>query len=126
MTKIFVREGRDGVSDSAEIVDDHIAVDAEPLLDQGRPNHPWVVGQLQGFAANGPGKGYRELVGKIDAHAAPELLPCELEASMLGGLERDRLAEGNNAALVDLGNGEAGVGSADVGDCDLAAHACSA
>ena len=44
---------------------------------------------------------------------------------MLGGLQRDRFAERDDPAAVDLGEREAGVGPADVGDRDLP-HACSA
>ena len=44
---------------------------------------------------------------------------------MLGGLERHRLAERDDPAAVDLGEREARMGAADVGDRDLP-HACSA
>ena len=52
----------------------------------------------------------------------PEILPCSLETGMLGSLERDRLVQANDVSTIDLGQREAGVGAADIGDGDRPAH----
>src|ERR1700745_3366587 len=62
MEEIFVGQRRDGIADSTEIVDDNVAIDAEGLLNQGRTNHPGIVGELEDLAADGTGKGYGEFL----------------------------------------------------------------
>ncbi len=125
MAELVVGQSCDGVSDRAEIIDDDVAVDVQPLLDQGRTDHPGIVGQLQDFAADGPGEGERQLIGQIDLLAFAELLPGELEARVLGRLQSQRLVEREHATVLDFSQSEAGVGPADVGDRDRP-HALSA
>ena len=122
---MLIGQGRDGVSDRAEVVDDHEAVDPQSLLHQRRADHPRVVGELEDVAADGTGEGQGKLVWKVRPCAPAEFLPCELEAAMLGCLERDGFAERGDAIAVKLREREAGVGPADVGDGDLP-HAFSA
>src|SRR6476660_8388251 len=124
MAEMFVRKRSHRISDRAKVVDDDVAVDAETLLDQRRADDPRIVGQLQHLAADRACEGDRELIGET-AVLAPELLPGELEAAMLGGLERYRLAERDDTTPVDLRDGKAGMGTADVRDSDLP-HAPSA
>ena len=125
MLEMLVAKRGHRISHRPEIVDDRVAVDAEPLLDQRGADHPGIVGELQKLPADGTGEGDGELVGML-ARAPAKFLPCELEAPMLRGLERDRLAERDHSPAVDPGKREARVGSSDVGDGDLTAHACSA
>src|SRR5438270_11529796 len=56
MAKIVLRQARHGVGDRAEIVDYHVAVYPEPLLDQCGANYPRIVGQLQHLATDGAGE----------------------------------------------------------------------
>ena len=127
MAEIVVRKRRDRMSDRAEIIDDGEAVDAEPLLDQRRADHPGIVGQLQHLAADRAGEGDRQLARAGDCPLRrPNSCQAVWKLRMLGGLERDRLAERDDPAAVDLGEREARMGPADIGDGDLSAHACSA
>ena len=63
MQEMLLRERRNRIGDRPEVVDDDIAVDAEPLLDQRRTDNPRIVGELQHLAADRAGKGNRQLVG---------------------------------------------------------------
>src|SRR3569623_2755355 len=119
MHDIRIGKTRHRMRNRAEIVDDRIAIDAEPVLDQRRTDDPRTVGHLEHLAADRPGEGDRKLVGKIAARPPAELLPGELEAAVLRRLERDRLAELNDLAAVDGGEREASVGPADVSRRDL-------
>src|SRR3954453_9294288 len=123
--ELILWKGGHGMSDSTEIIDDGVAVDAEPLLHQSLPDHPRIVGELEHLSANRPGEGHRQLGRQIDPLPPPELLPGGLEARMLRSLELHRFAERDDAAGLDLGEREARLGSADVGRNDRP-HACSA
>src|SRR5689334_524871 len=103
MLEILFAERGYCVRDGAEIVDDRVAVDTQPLLDQLGPDYPGIVGELEDVPADRSCKGNGQLIGQLDAGAAAELPPGELKAAMLGGLERDRLAEGGNPPAFDLG-----------------------
>ena len=113
----------DRMRNRAEIVDDPVLGDSQPLLHQVRPDDPWIVGQLQDFTPDRPGKRDRQLVGKVDPGAAAKFLPGKLEAGMVGGPERHRLAQFDDLATIDRGNGEPGVGAeGEVPDGDDGQH----
>jgi hypothetical protein len=126
VAKIVVPERRDGISDCAEIVDDRVAVDPQPLLDQRGADHPGIVGQLEHVATDRPGKSDRQLVREIDSRPSSELLPGELEAAMLVGLERDWLAQRDDTPALKVGQRETGVRAPHICDSNLTSHACSA
>src|SRR5215203_5041086 len=102
-----------------EIVDDGETVDAQPLLHQIGPDHPRIVGQFEDLATHRAGKSDRQLVREIDTGLPAEVLPGELEARMIGGLERNRFAKRDNPPALDLGERKTRVGSANVGDRNL-------
>src|SRR5258708_1067341 len=102
MAEMLIAERGDGMADRTEIVDDGKPAGPQPLLDEIGPGDPRVVGQLEDLAADRPGKGDRELVGKVDPSAAAEFLPGELEARMVGGPERHRLTQRGDSAVRDL------------------------
>ena len=125
VAEIVVGKRRDGISDRAEIVDHRIAVDVQPLLDQRGTDHPRIVGQLEHFAADRPGEGDGELVRKVVPARRPNSsqagwkLACSAVLSVTGSPSE------TTRPLIDLGECETGMRSADVGDGDRP-HACSA
>ena len=107
----------------AEVIDDLILGNAEPLFHQGRADHPRIIGEFEQLAADRPGEGHAQRIRQVDPGDPAEFLPRDLEAGMVGGLQGYRLAEGNDAPAIDLGQRKAGVSATDVGDCDRPAHA---
>ena len=81
--KCSPREGRDRISNRAEIIDNGEAVDSQSLFHQGRADDPGVVGKFQYFAANGASECHAQLRREVDALASSELLPSKLKAAML-------------------------------------------
>lgn len=107
---------RNRVSNSAEIVDDGISGDTQAFLDQSRPDHPGIVGELEDLSGDRAREGDREFIGKVRTRPPAKFLPGKLEACMFRGLQSDGLAERGDALAVDLGQCKAGVRSANVSD----------
>src|SRR5689334_7613786 len=118
MPEMLVAKASHSMSNSAEIVDDRVSANAQTLLDESRPDHPGIVGQLEKVTVDGPSQGNGKFSGQVGTRAPAEFLPGELEARMLRRLERDRRAERGDAPAVDFGKRKAGVSAADIGDCD--------
>src|SRR5688500_4182520 len=124
MGEMLVAELGDGVGDGAEIVDQGVALGAQPERDGGGADHPGLVGQLEQFALGRSGHGDPGGGGKRTAERGAERLPGGLQAGMLRRLEGAFLAEPNDPAALHFREGEAGVGAADVDRDDLR-HAAS-
>ena len=112
-------EHGDGVPDRDEVVADGVAVDPELFGDQRRVDDPRVVGQLDHVAADRTGDRDRSRAGPRASDRGGVGVPGKLKAAMVGRLHRDLGAERDDAAGVDLGDRETGMGSADIGGDDL-------
>ena len=62
---MFGPESRDRMGHGPEVIDDGVAFDPQALFDQGWPDHPRVVGELQEVAADRARKSDRKLVGLL-------------------------------------------------------------
>src|SRR6185312_12776300 len=91
ITKMFTPDLDDGMSDSAEVVDQGYAVDAEPLGHHGRSDDPGIIGELQYFARDGASDGNGCGAGQSAPQLLAERFPCGLQACMIDGLQRDRV-----------------------------------
>src|SRR5438270_13630783 len=90
MPEVLVRKCRNRIRDRAEVIDDDVAVDPQPLLHQGWTDHPRTVGELEDVAADRTRERQRELLGKLNPGAPTELLPRKPKAAVLGCRGRAR------------------------------------
>lgn len=106
MQETVVMHLRCGMADRAEIVDQDELVHLEALAHQRRADDPGIVGQLDQVAADrrGHGNGGRAGHGAIKGRA--ERLPRSLQAGIFGGLQGRGLAERDDTAFRDLGDGK--------------------
>src|SRR4029078_13408279 len=114
MGQMLLTDTNHRVADRPEIIDQRETIEAEPLADHRRPNDPRVVGELQHFA--GDRAGDRDAGGA--RQGAPQLMtetrPCGLQACVLDGPERDRLAYVRYLSALDVGKGKPRMASPDI------------
>src|SRR5688500_1023293 len=114
------------MADRAEIIDQRDVFDAELVADLRRADDPGIVGELEELARNRAGDGDGGGAGQRTADLCAERLPSGLQAGMFGGLEGRRFTEMGDVAVLDLGEREPGVGSANVDRDDLHYRALTA
>ena len=108
--------------DRAEVVDQDVPIDTEPFPDQRRPDDPGIVGQLDHLRPDRRGDRDRGGAGQGAPGEPPEMRPGELQAAMLGRLQRHRRVQPDDATVLDRRDGEAGMRTADVGGDQLGRH----
>ena len=117
--EVAARYLRDGMADRAEIVDDDPLVGLQPLGDQRLADDPRVAGEADDVVRHRRGDRDRQRAGKGAAEAGLECLIGGLKRRVVRGLHRRRLAQRNDAAILDLGDREARVRPADVCSYDF-------
>ena len=106
----------------AEIVEQQRALQPELALQAGRINHPVRIDKAHRTPSDWPGKPESgEARQGLCQHRA-ERPPCLSQPRMVLRAEHHRLAQRAHGAACHFGNGEAGIGAANVSDGY--AHAC--
>ena len=82
--KAFVQPG-DGMRHRAKIIDNQMPVDVELHAALVGLDDPWIIGQLQNIAADGPSEGDGNLARQWGPDVAAVGLPRQLEGGLLSG-----------------------------------------
>ena len=121
MIKMFRASLGYGMADRAKVIDQNVPVDTKFFSDQSGADDPWVVGEPDHLAIDGPGNCNCNRTRQGLAGDPSILLPCRLEARMLSRLECGGLTQRDDAPGLDVGEREARMRAANI-NCDDPSH----
>src|SRR5690606_968664 len=114
MDELVFGRSRHGMRDRAEVVDQRECLESELVVDRADVEDPRIVRHADRVAHDRRRDRYRGVARERGSDPAFELLPRRLQAGVVVGLERDRLADVDRAAGRDRGARETRVRAADV------------